>query len=419
MRIQREIAGSEPSRPARPSTPIFESIPTILKLLRRWLPWRYSPRPNESGRFGKVPFGISDRRANYTDPKTWLPFEAVVQQYFRGEYDGIGLVLGNGLCGLDEDHCITGGLILPEAERHIGHLRSYAESSLSDGIHCLAFGTLPSGRRKRGNHEIYCDRRFFVVTGRHLQGAPHVVADREQELHEVHKMIFGSGNEVPNEDCASGGHSRLSGTEIRTAPEPLASPVLGSVPKNRPNTQGEGGRREGEEREEEKGCESVDRRVDDARVVALLRRDPVAARLYFSGCAGGQNSSEADFALASKLVFYTNRNQEQMERLFRGSALGQRPKATSQRGAGDYVTLTLQRACACQDLVRRVGQTAGSSTPRSRGRPRSAASPGGVAASRNAGTSWRVVAKQFGIGTATAMRVSASITPLEANDVLV
>jgi putative DNA primase/helicase len=186
--------------------PQLENIPSELTLLPRWLPWRYSQRPNAFGRFGKVPYNIADKKADYTNPSEWLPFATVVRQYSRGNYDGIGLVLGLGLCGLDEDHCVNeDGFLDADAARHLGLLNSYSEFSVSgDGMHCLAFGKLPDGPRKRGNHELYADNRFFVVTGHKLPDALGSVAHREQELLQLHSMLFGetaSRSETPDASC--------------------------------------------------------------------------------------------------------------------------------------------------------------------------------------------------------------------------
>lgn len=167
--------GEPVSPPPRPQPPEIGKIPPELKARRGWLAWRFSEKPNSRGKFGKFPFSIADRKANYINPIEWQEFDTVMRQYERGNYDGIGLVLGGGLCGLDEDHCFQDGRLLEESARHIHFLNSYSEFSVSgDGVHCLAFGTLPGGRRRLGNHELYCDQRFFVVTGRKLPSWPRV-----------------------------------------------------------------------------------------------------------------------------------------------------------------------------------------------------------------------------------------------------
>jgi len=333
--------------------------------------WRYTDRPNSFGKYGKVPYSVEDRRADYTNPYTWLPFGMAVQQYARGDYDGIGIVLGEGLCGLDEDHCVShDGEIEPEAARHIQHLNSYTERSLSGGIHCLAYGSLPPSGRRYGNHELYSEARFFVVTGWHVPGTPTDVAHRKRELHEIHSMIFPTPN---------------FGTPVDAA---------ASVPKLPPNTQ----RGEGE----------YSFKLSDQKVIELILVDKVACR-YWEGCPAGVNPSEADFALALKLAFYTGKRIEQMYRLFKLSGLAKRAKANSRRGTIDYAQYTLQRACSAQNAIWRPRQTANAADavcPRP-GRPKGQVNSHAVHELRIAGKSFREIGRALGIGKTTAARLFA------------
>jgi len=235
-----------------------------LKIIPRWFCWRYSACGNAAGHFGKIPYNIAERKADYTNPSEWLPFEAVTLQYSRGHYDGIGLVLTEGLCGLDEDHCVNeDGSLDEEAARHIRLLNSYSEFSVSgEGVHCLAFGRLPDGPRRRGNHELYSDRRYFVVTGRKLPTSPGSVANREQELLQLHATIFGEVENCPK------------------IPDDLRS----GVPNPPPISQ------EGEGEEDW---------ISDKKVIELINRDSIAKR-YWLGNSEDINPSRADWALDEK-----------------------------------------------------------------------------------------------------------------------
>ena len=355
-------------RPPRPLPPEISNIPPELKARRTWLVWRFSETPNARGKFGKVPFSIVDRKVNFTNQLEWQTFDTVLRQYERGNYDGIGLVLGFGLCGLDEDHCVQDGRLTDESVRNIQCLNSYSEFSVSgDGVHCLAFGKLPGGPRRLGNHELYDDRRFFVVTGRKLPSSPGFVAVRDAELKQLHAMIFGTveQNRPVNQEPA--------------CPKKRLTPVSKTAPITQRGN-GEG--------------------LSDGEVIARVKNDPVAQR-YWSGCPDGANPSEADFALASKLAFYTCRDLEQMERLFRQSGLANRPKALTRK---DYISRTLRRACeeqaeVWQQAERRV------KCPRPPGRPRCGVDPQEVIELRATGQSWREIARTLKIGTATAMRL--------------
>lgn len=361
---------AEQQGPRRPRPPEFHNVPPELKRLCRWLVWRYSDSPNRRGKFSKVPYGINDKLAPYTNPRLWLPFEAAGRQYKRGNYDGIGLVLGDGLCGLDEDHCVGDSHIEAEAWGHIRHLDTYAEYSVSGtGIHCFAFGTLPSGGRKRGDHEIYSDQRFFVVTGWRVPGTPLTVESRGKELHEVHAMIFSSSSFGTPENAPA------------------------SVPKPAPITQEGEGERESQAK----------LRISDEHVIKLILQDPAASR-YWNGCPVGVNPSQADFALACKLAFYTGKDLEQMNRLFRRSGLFGRAKDHARRRDTDYVQYTLRRACEAQKKVwqPRRNQTAIRKSP---GRPKCQVEPATVLELCAAGGSLRVIARKLSIGKTTAARL--------------
>ena len=376
-----------PPRKQLSRPPEIGNIPPELKARRAWLPWRFSEKPNAKGKFGKVPFSIADRKADYTNPREWQTFDTVMQQYERGNYDGVGLVLGEGLCGFDEDHCVQDGQLLEESARHIHFLNSYSEFSVSgDGVHGLAFGTLPGGRRKSGNHEMYDDKRFFVVTGRKLPASPGIVAHRERELKQLHAMLFGTVEQNrPNDENQS------VENQADTCPKNCLTPV----PKLVPITQG--GRGKG---------------LPDEQVLAQIKKDPVA-QTYWSGCPDGVNPSEADFALACKLAFYCRRNLQQMERLFRQSALAARAKAVSRRGTMDYISYTLQRACEEQTEIWQPERRAKSLSPP--GRPRCSVAPEEVIRLRAMGQSLRAIGRTLKISKTTAARLYNSVPKTSQN----
>jgi len=297
----------------------YAAVPLELKRLRAWLPFRIEASRN-SGKKKKVPYQVADRKANFTNPGAWMTFDAALLMMGRGGYDGIGIVLDRsfGLVGYDADACINDGIISDTARNHIAVLNSYTETSVSGtGIHVLVRGELPPGRRMRDGFEMYSDRRFFVVTGRHVAGTPKRIERRQAETEAVHAAIFGSG---------------------------LARKHETSVPKSvtqfAPITQVRGGT--------EKPREWSGSRSDDT-VRRLILRDSVAARYYNCG-ADKRNPSEADFALGCKLAFYSGGNLPQMRRLFVESALGKRAKCLSRRGNIDYLQHTLERCLQAQTV---------------------------------------------------------------------
>lgn len=152
--------------------PRFESIPPELIPVPRWLLWRAEGRPGEKPR--KVPYCPLNpqRLASATDPLTWGSFEQARSAYLRGGFTGIGFVLnGDGLVGIDIDHCVTGGRIDPAATELLEGLNvGYTELSPS-GTGLRAFGAADSiakgvnGKVNGLSVELYSTARYLTLTG--------------------------------------------------------------------------------------------------------------------------------------------------------------------------------------------------------------------------------------------------------------
>jgi len=152
--------------------PIFENIPHELTQLDRWVCWR-----RESGT--KVPYDAKslNSRASSTNPDSWASFEAATTAFYERENDqdafaGIGLVLnGDGLVGVDIDHCINDGGINPKAIEILDSLAAqYVEVSPSgEGLRAFGFAeNLNSGCKgivDGVNLELYSKGRYLTVTG--------------------------------------------------------------------------------------------------------------------------------------------------------------------------------------------------------------------------------------------------------------
>jgi hypothetical protein len=285
-----------------------------------------------------------------------MSFNIALQLYQSGEYDGIGIALGQGLVGVDWDDCCAGNDWDQDVLRQVHQLNTYTELSVSGcGLHALALGVLPSGRRKREGFEIYSEGRFFVVTGRRMTVAPESISYREKEICALHREMFGGA------------------TAASMSPRPILIPLHNWALLHR----GGGGGGEEETRKaldvltvDSRHIESPREQWTDDIVMRRLRNDRVAAR-YWRGLPDGMNPSRADFALACKLAFYTHGNVAQMDRLFRRSGLYGRPKHSTRRGNVDYVTYTLIRAAARQKIFWQPSKKKALNTRR--GRPESEA----------------------------------------------
>jgi putative DNA primase/helicase len=173
-----------------------DQIPTEIKLLRRWVVWRYEYRPDQSKEkpWTKPPFQVNGTYAKSNDPDTWTIFETALQH--TREFDGIGFMFSanDPYIGIDLDHCRDpiDGSIEPWAQEIIDRLNSYSEVSASGtGIHLLVKGKLPEGGRKKGGFEIYKLGRYFTTTGHHLTPTPQHIHERQPEIDAIHAEVFG------------------------------------------------------------------------------------------------------------------------------------------------------------------------------------------------------------------------------------
>ncbi len=133
-------------------------------------------------RLAKVPYSINGRKASVTDPRDWSEFEAVSRAFRPKLYAGIGFVFreGDGLVGIDLDHCLDANLELkPWASGIVERFATtYMEVSPSgSGLKIWARGKLPANLaafavKGGGGIEMYSHARYFTVTGRVFRGAP-------------------------------------------------------------------------------------------------------------------------------------------------------------------------------------------------------------------------------------------------------
>ena len=271
-------------------------VPRNLRRTRRWVLWR---REWRAGRWTKVPYMAAHPtvRAAVNDPATWSSFAAALAAFRAGHGDGVGIVLGDGIVGVDLDHVRDGrtGALDSEAVGIVRALDSYSEISPSGtGVHTLAGGALPPGRRRRGCVEMYDSGRFFTVTGRHVAGTPRTIEERTAALAVLHARLF---------------------------PAPAASPRNTSA----------------------RSSAAVE---DDATLLAqahAARNGNKFAALWRGDTAGYPSHSEADLAFCTMLAFWTGGDAERIDRLFRASGL-MRPKWDAPRGTHTYGAATVRCA---------------------------------------------------------------------------
>lgn len=280
---------------------MYENIPQELKKLKQWVCWKAEER---NGKISKVP--INAKTGGYAmsnNPSTWTDFETAVKESVK--YNGIGFMLGNGIFGIDLDDMddeiekFKNGDSNNIVSEFIHSLGSYAEYSPSGkGIHIICKGKLPPGGRRKGNFEFYESGRFFTMTGNIASEYTEVV-DCTETVKYLHSKYIGASAQYNTRHVA--------------APQPLD--------------------------------------LDEQQIIeiALKSKQGQAFNTLFQGFWEGlyPSQSEADLAFANMLAFWTGRDKQKMDSIFRKSGL-MRPKWDSKRGErtyGDYILDTAIRDC--------------------------------------------------------------------------
>lgn len=105
----------------------LEKIPQFLKDNGQFCNWKYILR---DGNQAKVPYMPgTTRRASVSDPSTFTAFETAAS---ATGYDGIGIRVCGRIVGIDLDHCIEDGNLLPWAQTIVDRfVATYIEVSPS------------------------------------------------------------------------------------------------------------------------------------------------------------------------------------------------------------------------------------------------------------------------------------------------
>ena len=269
----------------------FENLPQELKKSNQWLLWKKEER---NGKKTKVPYTISGKKADTTDPSTWGKFEEVVSTYYsnRRSYDGIGFVFSknDSYVGVDFDDCIDDkGNIQPDKKTWIDKFNSYTEKSQSgEGIHVICKGKIPCEKgKKKQDIEIYEHSRFFAITG----DGGGAIKENQQAINELYTAVF----------------------EEKKKPE---------KPKWK------------------KSPAMTDKKIMELCRLANNRQK--FQKLFDGICSGYSSQSEADLAFCSIIAFYSQ-DEEQIDYIFRQSKL-YRDKWDEKHGDDTYGNITIQKA---------------------------------------------------------------------------
>lgn len=265
----------------------YNFIPQELREFRQWLCWKYENRG--TGKLTKTPYSpITGTLVNVTDPNNLCSYgEAIANLHM---FDGIGFSLlpTDPFCFIDFDS--TTDLAEIEFQKRILEtFDTYSEISPSgNGLHLICKASLPSGRRHQ-NTEIYTSGRYMTMTGNVYQNKP--IAFKQTLASALWEEL---------------GRSTASAMQLDDYNEFSEKTDLEIYNIAQYAENGE-------------------------KFLRLWNGDTTT---YHMG-----DQSRADFALIDILAFYTQ-DREQIKRLFRLSALGQRAKAKRE----DYCETMISRA---------------------------------------------------------------------------
>ncbi len=274
----------------------YNNIPEELKALRQWCCWKYELRPPAAKPTKPCYNPLTNTYASVTDPTTWVDFETAVSCAHR--YDGIGFVLtrGDPYAGIDLDATRDPKLWASHSAIYNGIL-SYSERSPSgEGAHIIVRAKLAGPGRRRNHVELYDCDRYLTFTGDVIDGRTEI-ADAQQAIDRLYNEL-GDGNN---------GETVYRGS--------------------------------GQQLESDDDILSRARNAANGKLFTDLFEGAWAVAEGDSGRPRYPSQSEADQALVNIIAFYTQ-HPEQIIRIFRSSALGQRDKARR----GDYCSRLVRKA---------------------------------------------------------------------------
>jgi primase-polymerase (primpol)-like protein len=268
------------------------AIPAELRELDRWVVWRWEPNPNKP-KPDKPPYPphapAGPKHASNATPADWGTFEQAVAVVERGEADGIGFALEPPYVGVDLD------AELPEAEQHaiLLALDTYSERSPSGtGHHAVLRAILNGSGRHPTGIGVFQNDRFFYFSGEHATdlGLPLTIEDRQEQLDAVLEQYL-----------------------------PKSRPSVPALPP-----------------------QPVD--LDDRELLERARAAKNGAtfeRLWAGDTSGHDgDDSRTDAALCSMLAYWTGRDPDRIDRLFRASGL-MREKWDDRRSESTYGAKTI------------------------------------------------------------------------------
>ena len=264
---------------------IFENIPQELKDLKQWVCYSKDKLPKNA---------ITGKNAQSNNPNTWCDFETAKSGMEKYKFDGLGFMFANGYFGVDLDKCIEQVEFVDE---FVDTLKSYNEISMSGkGIHIICKGNLPNGQRRKNNVEMYSSGRYFAMTGNVYNDEYKNIVECTEQIKPLHQKYLGEQTQKFNYN---------------------------------------------------KNFERIYLSNDDILQKARDSKNGSLFQLLYNGNWEGvyKSQSEADLAFCNLLAFWTQKDYQQIDGLFRQSGL-MRKKWDRRVGGTTYGATVINKAIA-------------------------------------------------------------------------
>ena len=282
-----------------------KTIPEELKALKQWglFELRYDEK---RGKNTKIPINPYDGTAGKSNnPSTWSDFKTALYALGKQERaSGLAFYFANGYVGLDIDHIQDDLDIYWSGDpssliKQVQEMtdKTYMEISQSgEGIHAIFKGKIPGKRRRKGQFEMYESGRFFALTGNTITPGQVKSLDKPA-MTKLYEFMFGKDN----------------------------------IQQLHPVTQ--------------QDSPAIDLDIHEILDRAYGSAQGPRIKLFMQG--GWEkfysSHSEADMAFANMLAFWTGRDYDKMDKIFRASSLI-RDKWDEVHGATTYGKATLNKA---------------------------------------------------------------------------
>src|SRR6266487_319918 len=285
-----------------------------LRMYAQWVCWRYGAIEQATGKRKKIPLNPkTGGQASVSNRDTWGTYDQAQALKARARLvDGIGFVFSSSdpFIGIDLDGCIEESgenipIVSDQAADILRNISSYTEVSPSGtGAHIIVKGNLASAIKTK-EVEMYSTGRYFTFTGEQLPGTPDAIEARQSEIDALFSKISPP--------------AAVKSSDIMSDVQP---------------------------------CASIATETDDQALLERALQDEFFATLMAGNTRKHHDGdwSRADLALVRKLDFYTGRDRDRIDRLFRQSLL-MRPKwdeihkHDKQRGPLTYGQITIGKIC--------------------------------------------------------------------------